>query len=46
MSTRIALTIALLVAALAALDAWMGWGGGLVVARGGVDLIHRLAFWR
>ena len=46
MTTRIAFVLMLLVAGLIALDAYMGWGGGLVAARHGLDLVNALAFWR
>ncbi len=46
MTLRIALWIALIIVGLISLDLWQGWGGSLIAARRGVDLIHRLAFWR
>ena len=46
MTNGLALALALAVAALFALDAYLGFGGALFLTREGLGLINWLAFWR
>lgn len=46
MTNELALALALAIAALFALDAYLDLGGALFLARKGLDLITWLAIWR
>lgn len=46
MTNRIAIGLGLFIVALVALDATLGLGGGLFLARKFVDLLEWMAFWR
>lgn len=46
MTNRIALILAVIIAALVALDLVMGWGATLFLARKFIVFIDWIAFWR